>query len=118
MLSPYSRSLPRARCARPRHPVLRIEAILIVHLLLLRIAENVVRFLYFLEAVLGRLVARIQVRVMLAREAAISLADIIRARLASDAERLVVVGLCHIAVSGQRTADRNDPSNLSAGVCP
>src|SRR5215469_14043751 len=45
----------RAR-ARSRHATLRIEAHLIVHLLLLRIAQNVVGFLDLLESLLRRLI--------------------------------------------------------------
>src|SRR6202021_126696 len=53
-----SRTTGGSRTAR-RHSVFRIEAVLIVHLLLLRLAQNIVGFLHLLEAVLGRLVARI-----------------------------------------------------------
>jgi len=48
-------------------PVFRIVAELIVHLLLLRIAQDVVGFLELLETVLGRLVAGDSDRMMLAR---------------------------------------------------
>ena len=83
-----------SRTAR-RHSVFRIEAVLIVHLFLLRLAQNVVGFLDFLEAVLGGLVAGIQVRMMFAREFAVGLADLIRTRGALHSEGLIVVVLRH-----------------------
>src|SRR5262249_38655804 len=67
------RALSRARTAGSRagKSILRIEAELIVHLALLRIAQNIVRFLDILEALFGRLIARIQVGMVLTREFAI-----------------------------------------------
>ena len=58
--------------------VVRIEAYLIVHLALLGIAQDVVGFLHVLEALLGRLVARIQIGMIFARELPVRLADLIR----------------------------------------
>ena len=59
MFGPRARPAPRRP---PRDAVLRIEAELIVHLALLGVAQNVVGFLNVLEALLGGLVARIQIR--------------------------------------------------------
>ena len=49
------------------------EAELVVHLLLLGIAQDVVGFLDLLEAVLGGLVARVDVRMVLARQLSVRL---------------------------------------------
>src|SRR5260221_7901529 len=54
--------------AGARGTVLRIEADLIVHLPLLRIAQHVVRFLHVLEMVLGRFIARVQIGMIFTRE--------------------------------------------------
>ncbi len=83
------RPAPAAR----RHAVFRIEAELIVHLLLLRLAQNVVGFLDFLEAVLGGLVAGIQIGMMFAREFAVGLADLLRIGVALHPECLIVIVL-------------------------
>ena len=55
------------RRASGRNPIFRIEADLIVHLPLLGIAQNVVGFLHVLEAILGGLITRIQIRVIFPR---------------------------------------------------
>ena len=57
---------------------MRIETVLVVHLALLRIAQNVIGSLDFLEPLLGGLIARIQVRMVLARQPAIRLPDLVR----------------------------------------
>ena len=95
----HVRTALSARLHRPRpagrHAVFRIEAVLIVHLLLLRIAQNIVGFLNLLEAILGRFIARIQIRMMFAREFAVGFADVVFAGAALDAEGLIVIGLGH-----------------------
>jgi hypothetical protein len=80
---PRSRSLGKA--------VFRIEAVLVVHLLLLRVAQDVVRFLKLLEAVFRRFVAGVQVGMVLAREPPVGLADVLRAGIAADPESLVII---------------------------
>ena len=54
--------------------------------------EHVVRLGDLLEALLGLLVARVAVGVVLARELAVGLLDLLVAGVLADAERLVVVG--------------------------
>src|SRR5581483_1361122 len=68
-----------APCTRPRarETVRRIEAVLVVHLALLRIAQNVICFLYVLETLFGRFITGIQIRMILARQLAIRFADFI-----------------------------------------
>ena len=68
---------------RPVHPplagrdVVGIETVLIVDLALLGIAQDIVGFLNLLEAILGRFVAGIQIRMILARQLAVGLADLV-----------------------------------------
>jgi hypothetical protein len=62
-----------ARCTRPRaasvgRHVRRVKTELIVRLPLLVVAQNIVRFLNFLEPFLGSLIARIQIRVVFPRQ--------------------------------------------------
>ena len=63
----------------------------VVVLALVGVAEDVVRLRDLLEALLGLRVARVLVGVVLARELAVRLLDLVRRRLAVDAEHLVVV---------------------------
>jgi len=83
---------PRAFRAGPGlRPVLRIEAVLVEHLLLFRIAQDVVGLLNAFEALFGRLVARVEVGMVLAREAAVRLPNFIGIRGAGNTQRRVVV---------------------------
>ncbi len=68
--------------------VVRVKPVLVVDLALLLVAQNVVRFLYFLEALLCRLVARIQIRMILSRKLPVRFADLIRARALSATARV------------------------------
>ena len=61
-----------------------------IHLALLRIAQDIVRLLYVLEAFFGGLIARVEIGMVLARELTISLADIIRGSFPLHAERFIV----------------------------
>ena len=61
----------------------------------LRVAQHLVGFGGFLEAHLGALVAGIAVGMVLERELAVGLLDLVLARRARDAEHLVVVALGH-----------------------
>src|ERR1035437_8876762 len=61
-----------------REAALRIEANLVVHLALLRIAQHVIGFLHVLETFLGGFVSGIYVGVVLARKSPVSFADLIR----------------------------------------
>ncbi len=74
--------------------IFAVEAILIVHLALLRVGENVVGFLKLLEFFLGGFVAGIQIGMVFACEFAESGANIFRRSLAADSEEFVVVGFC------------------------
>ena len=66
-----------------------VRAERVVLLALLGILEDLVRGLHFLEARLGLRVARVLVRVVLARELAVRLLDVVRARRLRDAEDVV-----------------------------
>src|ERR1035438_3845674 len=77
----------------PGESALGIETVLVVHLALLGVAENVVGFLHFLETIFGGLVPRIQIRVVFARQFAIGFADVIRRGFARYAQRFVIVVL-------------------------
>src|SRR5260221_4762920 len=70
-----------------------IEALLIVHLAFLGLAQNVVGFLQLLEAILGRLVARIEIRVIFARKTPVRLPDVVGGCLPVDLKGLLIV-LC------------------------
>src|SRR5271165_5892262 len=73
--------------------VVRVEAELVVDLALLGIAEDVVGLGDLLELLLGRLVPRIHVGVVLAREFAERLADLLRRRGLLDPEVAVIIFL-------------------------
>ncbi len=88
----------RLACARPwsaartaRRNVVGIEAVLIVYLALLRIAQDVVGFLDFLEPLFGGFIAGIQVGMILARQLAIRLANLVFFGVARHAEGFVVI---------------------------
>src|SRR5207253_2981280 len=73
---------------------------LVVGLALLRVGENVVRLLYFLELLGGRgAVALVHVRVILAGELAVRLLDLVRTRAARNAQDVVIISLCHCQVA-------------------
>jgi hypothetical protein len=65
----------------------------VVGLALLGVGQDRVRLLHLLEALLGRLVARVAVGVVLARELAVGLLDLLVGGLLVDAERRV--GISH-----------------------
>ena len=65
------------------------DAALVVLLALLGVGQDRVRLLHLLEALLGLLVARVLVRVVLARELAVGLLDLVGRGLLVDAERPV-----------------------------
>ena len=67
------------------------RADLVVLLALLRIREDVVGALDLLEALLGRLVARVLVRVVLPRELPVGLLDLVRRGVLLDAQHLIEV---------------------------
>ena len=70
----------------------------VVLLALVGVAEHVVGLGDLLEALLGLLVVGVAVGVVLARELAVGLLDLLGSRLLVDAERLVVVGArCHVS---------------------
>ena len=100
---------PRRASPTPRSRVgagLRVETELIVHLPFLTIAEDAIGFLDIFEAVLRGPVPGVHIRVMLAGEPAVSLADLILAGLALDAKNPIVVFLF-------RRGHNNRPINLS-----
>ena len=66
----------------PRRDIVAIEAVLVVHLALLRVGEDVVGFLQLFELFFRGFVARIEVRMILAGQLSKSGADIFRAGLA------------------------------------
>src|SRR5690606_15984755 len=71
--------------------VLPVLAVLVVLLALFRIRQDVVRRVDLLEPRFRRLVARVHVRVILPGKPAVGGADLLVARVALDAENLVVV---------------------------
>ena len=73
-------------------PGFGIEADLIIHLLLLGIAEYIICFLYLLEPLFGGFVARIQIGVVLARKVPVRFSDFLRAGAAFHPECLIKVG--------------------------
>ena len=81
-----ARAAPAPGPGPPGGTVVGIEAELIVHLALLRVAQDVVGFLDLLEALLGGFVAGIQVGMILARQLAVRLADIVVLGIARDAQ--------------------------------
>ena len=74
----------RCRAGRLRRPaairrnVVRIEAVLIVDLALIVVAQDVVGFLNFLESVFCSLVPGIQIRMIFARKLPVGFADLVR----------------------------------------
>jgi hypothetical protein len=70
---------------------------LVVELALLRVAEHIVRLGDRLETLLGLAVARIHIRVVLARQLAVALLDFVSSRRPRDAESSVEVFLRHRA---------------------
>ena len=84
-----ARAWPTARTARRN--VVGIETVLIVNLALLGIAQDVVGFLDLLEALLGGFIAGIQIRMILARQLAVSLADLVFLGGARHTERFVII---------------------------
>jgi len=90
---------------RRRSPAVRVESKLVVSLALLGIGENVVRFLNLLEFFFRGLVTGIEVGMILARQAAVGLANILLAGLARDSQKVVVIllgGRCHRWFSAPR----------------
>src|ERR1041384_1092045 len=63
------------------------------------------RFRDQLEAFLGRLIARIHVRVILARQTPVRLLDLLRLRVAPDAQHFVEIFFCHHSNCGLQIAD-------------
>src|SRR6185437_8534314 len=80
----------RWNSARSRH----VEAKLVIHLALFRIGKRLVGFLNLLELFFGRFVARVQIGVILARELAVSCANVLHACLARHSEQFVIIGFC------------------------
>src|SRR5262249_35106148 len=95
----------------------------VVLLTLLGIREQVVRALDFLETLLGRRVAGVPVRVVLACELAVGLLDLLGARVLRDAEDLVwITGLgrhrlpSQLQRSRERDATRGRPGGSPSGA--
>src|SRR5262249_50402830 len=93
LLAPLLPLLVGARLLRIEAAAQRLLAELIVRITLFGIGEDVVGDRDLLELLLGLLVARVDVRVVLARELAVGLADLVRRGGARDAEDLV--GILH-----------------------
>ncbi len=68
----------------PRIKIVAVEAMLVVHLPLLGVGEDVVGFLKLFEFFLGGLIAGIEVRMIFAGEFAESVANVLRTRLARN----------------------------------
>jgi hypothetical protein len=85
-------------CPGGAHAGLRIDAgvtVLVVGRALLRVGENFVGFLDFLEVLLGLGVVRIAIRMIFHRQLAVSLLDFIIGGVAIDAQNVVKVAFCH-----------------------
>src|SRR5205807_2295199 len=104
--APRARAAARSRAARRR--VREAFAVLpeaVIDLTLLRIGQDLVRLRDELEALLRGLVARIHVRVILARQATVSLLDLLRLRVPLDTQNLVKIFFSHLkAISIQQSA--------------
>src|SRR5258708_1396362 len=89
------RSVVRARSSRPaRWKVVAVEAVLVVHLPLFGIGEDIVGFLQLLEFFFRGFVAWIQIRVILPRQLAKRRTDILGARLPRHSQQFVIVLFC------------------------
>src|SRR5580704_14571925 len=88
---------PRRTTARTRS----VESELVVHLPLLRIRKDVVGFLNLFEFFFRGFIARIEVRMVLAREFAIGPAKFLHGNFARDSQQFVVVlfGGCGHSIS-------------------
>jgi hypothetical protein len=104
---------PAAATAAGAH-ALEGAAVAVVHLPLARVIEHVEGRLHLLELLLCRLVVGMQVRVILAGQLAVGLADVIGARRAGNAEGLVVV-VGHRGGSGSGTGGGKDFDSISPG---
>ena len=87
----------RAACAN----IVGIEAVRVVDLALLGVVQHVIGFLDALETVFGVFVPGVQIRVILARQLAIGLTDLVIRGGAGDAQQFVIVLLFgrHVALS-------------------
>jgi hypothetical protein len=74
------------------------------------VLEDVVGLAQLLEAMLGRLVARVAVRVVLHGELAIGLLDVLRAGAAIDAQEFVKILLSHRSSESHRNQPARNPS--------
>ena len=79
------------------HPLERGVAVAIVALPLLRVGQDVVRLLDFLELRLGRLVARVDVGMELPRQPAVGLLDGLGRRVAGHTQHFVIIAFGHRA---------------------
>ncbi len=75
----------------PGRNVVGIETVLIVNLALLGIAQDVVGFLDFLEALFSGFVAGVQIRMILARQLTVRLADLVFFGTARYTKRFVII---------------------------
>src|SRR5712692_2907595 len=83
--------LPSMTARSTRRKIVAVEAVLVVHLPLLGIGEDVVGFLHLLEFFFRGLVARIQIRVIFPRQLAKCRAYILGARLPRHSQQFVIV---------------------------
>ncbi len=77
--------------ARRRARAGLLESELVVHLAFFSVGENVVGFLHLLELFFRGFIAGVQVGVVFPRELPVGLANLFLARLAGDAEHVVVI---------------------------
>src|SRR5208282_1478356 len=75
----------------PGRNVVRVEPVLIVDLALLFVPQDIVGFLDILELLFRRFVVGIEIRMILARQVPVRLADLLGLGLAIHPERFVVV---------------------------
>ena len=83
--------LPRSARRSAGRNMIRIEAVLIVHLALFGVAQDIVGFLDLLKTLLSRFVARIQIGMILARQLAIRLANFVFFGVPRHAKNFVII---------------------------
>ena len=82
---------PRARTAPGGETAIGVKPYLVVHAALLRVIQNVIGFLHVLKAIFGRLIARIQIRVVLAREFPVRFPKFFIGSGPGNSQRLVII---------------------------
>jgi hypothetical protein len=83
--------LPARAGARPGGRGFEGAAIAVVQLALARVVQNIISRLHLLELFLGRLIVRVHVGVILARQPAVGLLNVSLRRVAFDPQDLIII---------------------------